>query len=328
MAVRSSRPTRAVAASLLLTAVVGSAPAGAAPLDPGASANLTSFIVKFNAPTSVLKQSLTEDFDLNIKRPMSFGANVVTADRALDDAETSAVLDALASDPNVEYAVPNAVLTASAIPNDPRFPDQWHLQDAPVGIEMPKAWDLATGAGVTVAVLDSGRLDHPDLNPAFVGGYDFVSDLPGPGNPNPTCDGDLRDADPTDACNYGHGVRTGGTIAATTGNNEGVAGVAFGARIVPVRVLGLFASLADVIDGLNWAVGGTVPGVPPNPNPASVVNMSINGELPCLEPMQLALDAAVAAGAVVVVSAGNTSQDVSAEMPRQLHGRLSPRRGK
>jgi serine protease len=134
-------------------------------------------------------------------------------------------------DPDVAYAVPNYIARASFVPNDPEFKRQWNL-NSPFGINAPAAWDIARARGVpggrnvTVAVLDTGVAYQryrrfrrvPDLR-RFVRGYDFVD---GDRHPN-----DLN----------GHGTHVAGTIAGSTDNRIATAGVAYRAKIMPVRVL-------------------------------------------------------------------------------------------
>jgi serine protease len=145
----------------------------------------------------------------------------------------------LRDNPRVKYAVPNHIARAAQVPPTPFFPDdpgfrrQWNLRGA-WGIGMPEAWSLASaagapgGSGALVAVLDSGVAFErykkyrraPDLRKkTFVRGYDFID----------------RDRHPNDV--FGHGTHVAGTIAQATNNGEGAAGVAYGARIMPLRVL-------------------------------------------------------------------------------------------
>ena len=204
------------------------------------------------------------------------------------------------------YATPNYLLSATAEPNDPLYRFQWHYR----AINLPAAWDQTTGsADVTVAIIDSGVVTtHPDLAEKLLPGYDFVSSAADSG------DGDGRDGDPTDPAGSFHGSHVAGTAAAATNNGVGVAGVSWGARILPVRVLGPkegTGTLADTIDGILWSVGRRVAGVPENPNPADVLNLSLGGGFACreAEPLQDAFDEANDAGAVVVVAAGNENDD-------------------
>ncbi|HWM19598.1 MAG TPA: S8 family serine peptidase, partial [Ilumatobacteraceae bacterium] len=131
-------------------------------------------------------------------------------------------------------------------------------------------------------------------------------------------DGGGRDSDPFDegsACGGNpsswHGLHVAGTIGAETGNGTGIAGVDQQARIQPVRVLGMCGgSATDVADAIRWAAGLSVPGAPPNATPAKVINLSLGGPGNCMAIEQDAINAAVAAGAVVVVAAGNESVDL------------------
>ena len=107
-----------------------------------------------------------------------------------------------------------------------------------------------------------------------------------------------------------------GTIAAVTNNNSGVAGVAPSAKILPVRVLGKCGGYtSDIVDGIVWASGGTVSGVPANANPAEVINMSLGGGGTCSASYQNAINTAVSRGSTVVVAAGNSNADTAGFVP-------------
>ena len=109
-----------------------------------------------------------------------------------------------------------------------------------------------------------------------------------------------------------HGTHVAGTIAAVTNNAKGVAGVAFSSQVVPVRVLGVGGGYtSDIADGIIWASGGTVSGVPANANPAEVINMSLGGQSSCAATYQNAINGAVDRGTVVVIAAGNSNMNVS-----------------
>lgn len=208
-------------------------------------------------------------------------------------------------------------------------------------VNVLSAWDLTTGSSSTVvAVIDTGvRSDHPDLVGQFLRGYDFI----GYGNPSATATAIANrpaGADLTLALDYGdwvsqadidagslgsgctkadignsswHGTHVSGLIAALANNGRGMAGVAPGVRILPVRVLGKCGGYdSDIIAGMRWAAGLDVPGVPANPNKAKVLNMSLGGSGSCAASDQtgaLYRDAIAqinAQGATIVVAAGNS----------------------
>ncbi|MGH8081733.1 MAG: S8 family serine peptidase [Lysobacter sp.] len=252
---------------------------------------------------------------LNHQRRMGIGFDVIGSDRPLDSAEAAALIRQLAADPQIESVQVDALAHAMFTPNDSLYPQQWHYFNATGGLNLPAAWDNANGSGVTVAVIDSGILSHGDLNANIVGGYDFVSST-GAGNGG-SGDGNGRDGDPTDSSNVQHGTHVAGTIAAVTNNGNGVAGVAFNAKVSPLRVLGNggYGSISDIADAITWASGGSVPGAPGNPNPAKVINLSLGGSGACDPVYQTAINGAVSRGTVVVIAAGNNNSDVSGFRP-------------
>ena len=236
-----------------------------------------------------------------------------------------AMMRQLKQDPNVLSIEEDVLMKPNFVPNDEFYDLQWHYHEAIGGMNAEAAWDTHDGTGVVVAVLDTGITDHSDLNANVLPGYDFIDDL------DVSNDGDGRDADASDPgdwvaafeCGFNfaqnsswHGTHTAGTIAALTNNTQGVAGVAYGAKILPVRVLGQCGGfLSDIADGIIWASGGSVTGVPNNPNPAQVINMSLGGSGACDATYQDAIDIAVANGTTVVVSAGNSTADSSGFRP-------------
>jgi serine protease len=235
-----------------------------------------------------------------------------------------------------EYAQPNYLLRiADTTANDTRFPQQWHYlvpSQAPGGIGLPKTWDTNKGnSSVVVAVIDTGLLSsHPDIagSPNISPGFDMIDDG------FRANDGDGRDADPTDpgdgtapgdcegdpgSPNSWHGTHVSGTVGVgKTNNGDGIAGINWQVKVQSVRVLGRCGgSLVDIHDGIRWAAGLPVPGVPNNAPPAKIINLSLGGALPCSDSpsTQSAIDDAVTAGTTVVVAAGNEASDASGFLP-------------
>lgn len=243
------------------------------------------------------------------------------------------VMVSFARNPAVAYVEPDRLMRPTLTPNDTYFSNQWDLTDATGGANVPSAWDISTGSGIKVAVIDTGITTHSDLAGQTVGGYDFISDS------DTARDGNARDSDPqdegdwyaTNECGYGygasdsswHGTHVAGTIAAKTNNGAGVAGMAYGAKVVPVRVLGKCGGYtSDIVDAMVWSAGGSVSGVPSNANPARVLNLSLGGSGSCGS-FQSAVNSARANGAVVVVAAGNENQNVSNSSPANCSGVIS-----
>jgi len=251
------------------------------------------------------------------------GSHVVHLNRSAPVSELDALArQIMADDPTVLYAEPDRRVQALATPTDPLYTSQWHYFEAKGGLNLPSAWDVSTGSGIVVAVVDTGVRPHVDLADNLLTGYDFITGT------SASNDGDGRDADPADpgdGCNGGqsswHGTHVAGTIAAVTNNGEGGAGVAYGAKILPVRVLGCGGGyFSDISDGVLWASGTAVGGVSAPSQPARVINMSLGGRSSCPTTMQNAINQARANGAVIVVAAGNSNQDASLHSPANCAG--------
>lgn len=265
----------------------------------------------------------------HLRRLAASGAHLVRMSRRLDRVETENLMRSIAADPAVEYVVPDRLRQATAAPNDPHFAThQWHFNHRIGGAGVQAAWDAgATGAGVVVAVLDTGVTEHPDLAGNLLPGYDFIFDheVSGRDSDGRVAGGaDTGDWIAANQCYNGsakrdsswHGSHVSGTIAEVTGNGIGMAGVARDAKIVPVRVLGHCGGYdSDINDAIVWASGGHVEGVPDNPYPAEVINMSLGGGGTCDAPTQAAIDSAVSRGTTIVVAAGNANSDVSSHTP-------------
>jgi serine protease len=238
-----------------------------------------------------------------------------------------------ARDASVEYAEPDRIMTPMFTPNDPLYSNQWSYFDATAGLRLPAAWDKSTGAGINVAVIDTGYRPHADLSGKILPGYDFITStsIAADGNGRDSDASDPGDYTPAGSCGTGvpaqdqpsswHGTHVAGTIAAATNNGVGVAGVAFGAKIVPARVLGKCGGYtSDIADAIIWASGGAVTGVPANANKARVLNLSLGGSGACDTTTQNAINSARSRGAVVVVAAGNSNVNASNASPANCQG--------
>ncbi len=247
------------------------------------------------------------------------GAQIWSLNRHVSQADAQALAQTIAAgDPEVEYAEPDRLVRLAMTPNDPSYPQQWNLQQGPTGISAQWTWDLATGRGIVVAVIDTGFRPHADLAPNLLPGYDFisVSNLDGNGR-----DADAQDPGTTCDKTVWHGTHVAGTIAAVTNNSMGVAGVAHGAKVVPIRAVGVCSGYeSDITDGLLWASGNPVPGVPYNYNPARVINLSLGNNGQCSQTWTNAIAAAKKKGAVVIAAAGNFGIDVSFNYPANCPG--------
>ena len=249
--------------------------------------------------------------------------------------------------PDVAWVEPNVRLKPQAIPNDTNFALQWHLGSSALAtsiaaLNMTRTWSITTGTAITVAVVDTGvRYGHPDLADKILPGYDFIEDVV---NAN---DGNGRDADASDpgdwvtsnerssltfaGCDESestwHGTFIAGQIAAISNNAVGVTGMNWNARILPVRVSGKCgALLSDILDGMRWAAGLPVSGVPSNPYPARVVNLSFGGDQPCSSSYQSVIDEMASVGALLVVAAGNSlgaGDNMQLKRPADCRGVMS-----
>lgn len=257
----------------------------------------------------------------------------------IENASRSEIADILSSIKGIDgvlYAEEDQLMQHTFVPNDTNYSQQWHYSAQGTSINAPDAWDKATGSGVVVAVVDTGYRPHADLDGNLLPGYDMISDtfVSNDGNGRDSSALDPGDATTAGECGGGqptqnrdsswHGTHVAGTVAAETNNNSDVAGVAFNAKVVPVRVLGKCGGYtSDIADGIVWAAGGSVSGVPTNANPAQVINLSLGGSGSCSQTYINAINSARANGATVVVAAGNSNVNASNAVPANCPGVIS-----
>ncbi len=281
------------------------------------------------AKTDTAEKAAKTGEKLAFERRLTGGSALVDLGDSASKQDVDKVMAAFRADPSVATVEPDIRAYPMAVtPNDTDYAKQWDLFEATGGMNVPAAWDKTTGSGVTVAVIDTGYAAHSDLASNVVAGYDFIS------SSADARDGNGRDADPKDEgdwnatdgeCGTGsrasnsswHGTHVAGTIAAVTNNSKGIAGIAYNAKIQPIRVLGKCGgSSSDIADAITWASGGSVAGVPANPNPAKVINLSLGGaSSTCPTVYKNAINGAVARGATVVVAAGNSNANASGFTP-------------
>ena len=241
---------------------------------------------------------------------------------------------------DVEFAEVDQRVRAFAAPNDPRYltapspaAGQWYLRPPnPTfvsSVNAEAAWAITNGNDtLAVAVLDTGvRFEHPDLAGKLLPGYDFIGGAGSATSIATANDGDARDSDPSDpgdgvvasdvgtieGCNDAdigpsswHGTQTAGLVGAATHNAVGMAGIGRDVKVLPVRVLGKCGGYSsDIQAAMLWSAGIGVPGVPVNPNKASVINLSLGSSGPCSPLYQAAVNQVLARGVVVVAAAGN-----------------------
>ncbi len=249
-------------------------------------------VVKFRSPTAgpdVRQRLRAEGISL-----LQISQDGRSARVQVKPGSESGMIRALAVRSDVEFATYNYRIHALGDPNDPEYSNQWGLNNIgqlggtlDADIDAPEAWAIYSGSGnKTVAIIDTGvDLDHPDLQANIVAGYDFV-------NADASADDD-----------NGHGTHVAGIAAAVGNNNQGIAGVSWNAKIMPLKVLSASGSggTFDLAEAIYFAAD----------NGANVINMSLGAS--CSTPwpnVEAAVNYAQSKGVLLVAASGNANNAV------------------
>jgi serine protease len=299
---------------------------------PHAQPPTDQILVRLAAGASFDASALDATAGVKLKhvRRLSDGTYVLKLPARLGSDGVQAISDRLAARGDVLSAGPDALMQPLSVPTDPSWGQQWDMfapSSGNYGIDLAGARDITLGSsGITIGVIDTGYRPHVDLAGRFVGGYDFIGDtlVANDGNGRDSDAGDPGDwiSSAENASGYfagcgvsnssWHGTHVSGTIGAVSDNGIGVAGINQGSKIQPLRVLGKCGGYtSDIADAIRWAAGLSVNGIPNNPTPDRVVNISLGGSGGCDSTTQNAINAAVAAGTVVVVAAGNSNANAA-----------------
>jgi serine protease len=254
------------------------------------------------------------DLDATLESKIANRLEVIQLDQPITRTEANELVKQLVDSGKVALAEINEKRYIVTAPNDPEYVNQWYLKDFATinkGIGIEDAWSHSTGSpSIVVAIIDTGYTPHLDL-PTPLAGYDFFDN-----DADATDPGDARllnqcSETPSAAPSSWHGTKVAGMIGAKANNGIGIAGINQQSQIQHIRILGTCGGdTSDEIKAIRWAAGLTVDGVPLNPTPARVINLSLGGGGACSIGEQEAINAATAAGSIVVVAAGNSSQDL------------------
>lgn len=244
-----------------------------------------SIVINFenDLPTETLSQEL-EIITQKTKKKPSLNSIFSIDQHLYTVAGDQKILQQLRNSPIskfTEFIEPNYIYKALEVPNDPDYSKQWNFRS----INVEKAWDENHGEGITVAVIDTGVSRVPDLRDTeFVSGYDFVNDRIDASDDN------------------GHGTHVAGTIAQSTNNNYGVAGIAYKAQIMPLKVLsaGGGGTVTDIAEAIRFATD----------KGASIINLSLGGGGESTV-LKQAIDYAYDKGVTIVAAAGNENNNAA-----------------
>ena len=345
-------------ATFSITAVLAAgmplvAPVKAAPAVSRWAGISTNRVIVYHSP---LAHPTNESFsfatgsDASVLSGATATKTIVSLGESLEGAELERAITAIDNMPGVIKVEPSYRMKAFDVtPNDPGYPGgtgQWYLQKSGShagASNLPAAWSMTKGSTSTVvAILDTGYTLHDDLNQSrIVAQADFVSeDEPGvfisandgngwdtnardPGDSISSADAAYFSANGMDCPvseSSWHGTHVTGIVAASSNNGVGVTGVDWNTKLVQIRVLGECGGTdSDIAAGIRWAAGLHVEGMPDNPFPADVINMSLGGNVTpgsgCTSSYRDAISEATVAGSVIVVAAGNANEDTADVMP-------------
>ncbi len=266
---------------VLVVLILGAFPAEAAPQPQSEGIYKTDeVLIRFDPSVSPAEQARCLR-SANASRKRDIG-KIHVSRLQVPPGRTAEAIARLQTCPGVTFAERNYQVSAvDTFPNDPGYASQYGL----VNIRAPQGWDLSTGtAAVTIAIVDSGiDLTHVDLAAKILPGYDFVN----------------LDTVPQD--DFGHGTHVAGIAAAATNNAIGIAGVSWGARLLPVKVLDSAGNgFIDVAaEGVTWAAD----------HGAQIINMSFGGTGSFPQTLQDAVNYAYAKGVLLVAAAGNNGRN-------------------
>lgn len=262
---------------------------------------------------------------LAIKSSSHTNEHIISLPYAMSGVEAKQYLTQFIDSDDLLYAEPNNYrypLTSVDISDPYFFLSQTYLADPEshkAALNLYNAWGITRGSKqVPIAVIDTGAVNHIDLYGRFpnknikLAGYDFIS------HANNALDGDGRDSNPMDTAisNNWHGTSVAGVLGAHSNNAQGITGVTWDNPILIARALGKNGGLiSDIADAIRWSAGLKVNGVPDNPTPAKVINLSFGADGQCSHTEQSAINDAVKAGAVIVVAAGNENENTSNKVP-------------
>lgn len=332
-------------------------PAPSADLVPGLLVKYEPGAVPTPAAGQPLPGAVAKDLGLTAGAPVGLGWVAAQLPKQLPADQVEQYARRLEADPTIAIAEPQAIARpsdAAPTPNDPFWNQQWgfaaygddtfispydhsSLGREVTGTNLLPALGAARGSAPVVAVIDTGITNHPDLGGRVLPGYNFISNPATAGNatgrgPDATDTGDWVTPQMAASLPFSligclgvrrsnwHGTHVAGTIASVTDNGLGGAGT-LPVQIQPIRVLGhCGGTVGDVAAGMIWAAGGTVPGVPDNPTPARVVNLSLGWQGECPQYIQEAINFGRSKGTVFVTSAGNSNADAANYAPANCAG--------